>query len=236
MYRRRTGNRLSPTGEPLGSSSRDPNTTRAKQQLETNPNQRVTSTPSCAMIKARLPLRTKRKREAIQRDTRGLQIPANSRQRRACAKRSTSLQRDTGPDDRQQLRLGKTRSRSPRRSNQKQITAASGPQMLALPAPSAPARGQKGGKPNRRAGARNTASKGSGKGQASKDFDYLMKLPLEFRTNFHEKFHKNEICYGFQKKKACKRTDGTCKFSHICVGCGGSKPYNDCKCLTAKLP
>ena len=119
--------------------------------------------------------------------------------------------------------LEKARSRSPRRSNQKQITAPSGSQMLALPAPSAPVRGQKGGKHNRRAGARNTASKGSGKGQASKDFDYLMKLPLEFRTNFHEKFHKNEICYGFQKK-ACKRADGTCKLSQKCVGCGGSKP------------
>ena len=42
--------------------------------------------------------------------------------------------------------LEKARSRSPRRNNQKQITAASGPQMLALPAPSGATQGQKGGK------------------------------------------------------------------------------------------
>ena len=131
--------------------------------------------------------------------------------------------------------LEKARSRSPRRNNQKQLSLPGGSQMLALPAPSGSTQGQKGGKNRKRGGFRITGGKGSSKGQSPKDFDYLMKLPLEFRSNFHEKFHKNEICYGFQKK-ACKRTDGTCKFSHICVGCGGSKPYNDCKCLTAKLP
>ena len=46
--------------------------------------------------------------------------------------------------------LEKARSRSPRRSNQKQITAASGPQMLALPAPSGSTHGQKGGKNKKR--------------------------------------------------------------------------------------
>ena len=86
--------------------------------------------------------------------------------------------------------LEKARSRSPRRSNQKQLAAASGPQMLALPAPSAPAQGRKSGKDRRRSGTGRHVAKGSGKGQASKDFDYLMKLPLEFRSNFHEKFHK----------------------------------------------
>ena len=134
--------------------------------------------------------------------------------------------------------LEKARSRSPRRNNQKQLSS----QMLALPAPSAPA--QKGGKGGdrrlnkRRGGAGRAPSKGQapkGETPASKDFDYLMRLPHEFRANFHEQFHKNEVCYNFQRK-TCKRTDGTCKFSHVCVGCGGSKPYNDCKCLTAKLP
>ena len=98
-----------------------------------------------------------------------------------------------------------------------------------------PHKDEKGGKDRKEVVLRRFAAKGSGKGQASKDFDYLMKLPLEFRANFHEKFHKNEICYNFQRN-ACKRTDGKCKFSHVCVGCGGSKPYNECKCLTAKLP
>ena len=130
--------------------------------------------------------------------------------------------------------LEKARSRSPRRNNQKQITAASGPQMLALPAPSGSTQGQKGGKSKKRGGSKWTSTKGSGRGQASKDFDCLMKLPLEFRSNFHEKFHKNEICYKFQKR-ACKLPDDKCKFSHVCVGCGGSKPYDDCRCLTSKI-
>ena len=127
--------------------------------------------------------------------------------------------------------LEKARSRSPRRSNQKQITAPGGSQMLALPAPSAPAQRQKGGKGRKRAGVTHAAAKGSGK----KDFDFLMKLPLEFRAKFHQKFHNNEICYNFQRN-SCKRSDGKCKFSHVCVGCGGSMPYNDCKCLASKLP
>ena len=83
--------------------------------------------------------------------------------------------------------LEKARSRSPRRNNQKQLAAASGPQMLALPAPSAPAQGQKGGKGRKRGGFGRYAAES----QATKNFDYLMKLPLEFRANFHEKFHKN---------------------------------------------
>ena len=88
--------------------------------------------------------------------------------------------------------------------------AASGPQMLALLAPSAPAQGQKGGKGRKRGGFGRYAAKS----QAT-NFDYLMKLPLEFRANFHEKFHKNEICYKFQKN-SCTRSD-KCKFSHVCV-------------------
>ena len=97
--------------------------------------------------------------------------------------------------------LEKARSRSPRRNNQKQLAAAGGPQMLAFPAPSAPAQGQKGGKGRKRGGFGRYAAKS----QATKNFDYLMKLPLEFRANFHEKFHKNEICYKFQKN-SCTRS------------------------------
>ena len=110
--------------------------------------------------------------------------------------------------------LEKARSRSPRR---KQTSLSSGPSMLALPASSAPAQGQKGG----RRGNNKRKSKGKGKGGSSsstpsttKDFAYLM--PVNFRSNIHERFHKREICYPFQKV-TCK--NGTsCKFSHICVG------------------
>ena len=127
--------------------------------------------------------------------------------------------------------LEKARSRSPRRNAQKQLALPSGPQMIALPAPSAPAQGQEGN--NRGNKKRAGLGRYSAESQATKSFDFLMKLPLEFRANFHEKFHKNEICYKFQKNR-CNRSD-TCKFSHVCVGCGGSKPYDDCRCLTSKV-
>ena len=137
--------------------------------------------------------------------------------------------------------LEKARSRSPRRNTQKQLALPGGPQMIALPAPSAPAQGQKGGRrgsqkkgsagrfSNRKSGSISTQSP-----SGTKNFDFIMKLPLEFRAHFHEKFHKNEICYNFQKNN-CRRPDGKCKFSHVCVGCGGSKPYDDCRCLTSKI-
>ena len=128
--------------------------------------------------------------------------------------------------------LEKALSRSLRRNAQKQLALSGGPQMMALPAPSAPAQGQKGGKRRKRGNAGRFGKSGSISG--TKNFDFIMKLPLEFRANFHEKFHKNEICYNFQKNN-CKRPDGKCKFSHVCVGCGGSKPYDDCRCLTSKI-
>ena len=130
--------------------------------------------------------------------------------------------------------IEKARSRSPRRNTQKQLALDGGPQMIALPAPSAPAQGQKGGKRGnkKRGGAGRFGKSGSFSG--TKDFDYLLNLPHEFRSNFIDKFHKNELCYNFHRNK-CNRTGGKCKFTHLCVGCGGSKPYNDCRCLTSKI-
>ena len=132
--------------------------------------------------------------------------------------------------------LEKARSRSPRRNTQMQA-AITGSGQLALPAPSAPARGQKGGK-----GGNNRMKRGKGQGKVGsstssqqsgpKNFEYLMKLPVEFRENFHEQFHKKEICFNFQKK-ACSHQN--CKWAHICIGCGGSKPYDDCQCLSGKV-
>ena len=130
--------------------------------------------------------------------------------------------------------LEKARSRSPRR---KQSSQPSGPSMLALSASSEPAQGQKGGRRNNN----KKRSKGKRKGASSsstpstaKDFAYLMSLPAAFRSNFHEKFHKREICFPFQKR-TCKN-GASCKFAHICVGCGCSKPYDECRCLTNKTP
>ena len=92
------------------------------------------------------------------------------------------------------------------------------PGQLALPAPSAPARGPKGGK-----GGKNQRKRSKGQGTVGsqyKNFEYLMKLPFEFRVKFHERFHKKEICFNFQKKSC---SHGNCKWAHICVGCGGSE-------------
>ena len=46
------------------------------------------------------------------------------------------------------------------------------------------------------------------------------------------RFHKKEICFNFQKKTC---THQNCKWAHICVGCGGPKPYDDCQCLSGKV-
>ena len=40
------------------------------------------------------------------------------------------------------------------------------------------------------------------------------------------------VCFNFQKK-TCAHPK--CKWAHICVGCGGSKPYDDCLCLSGKV-
>ena len=98
--------------------------------------------------------------------------------------------------------------------------------MLALPAPSAPAQGGKGGRGSKNKRNRkergNSASSSSQLPSGPRNFDYLMKLSMEFRSNFHEKFHKNEICYNFQRNR-CNRSDGKCQFSHVCAGCGRVK-------------
>ena len=80
--------------------------------------------------------------------------------------------------------LEKARSRSPRRNNQKQLAAVSGLQMLALPAPSAPAQGQKGGKGRKRGGFGRYAAKGSGKGQATKEFRLSYETPSRISSKF----------------------------------------------------
>ena len=97
--------------------------------------------------------------------------------------------------------LEKARSRSPRRSAQKQKAISSGPTMLSLPAPSAPAQSSKGGegKSNRRRAKRSGKSAGSSQPSDNKNFNYIMNLPAAFRQNFHERFYKREICYSFQK-------------------------------------
>ena len=131
--------------------------------------------------------------------------------------------------------LEKARSRSPRRGSHSKRSA-----FLALPGPSVAAQGAKGGK-------RNNKKKGNGKGKSSsssqpssssnptKNFQYLMKLPIDFRSQFHERFHKKEICFPFQRGQ-CRGPAHSCKFAHICVECGGPKPYDECLCLSDSGP
>ena len=37
------------------------------------------------------------------------------------------------------------------------------------------------------------------------------------------------------QSNACNLSSEQCKFTHICVGCGDSEPYDDCKCRTSKI-
>ena len=127
--------------------------------------------------------------------------------------------------------LEKARSGSSRRK-EKQASLGSGPTMLPLPAPASRPQASKEGKGNRK------SKKGKGKGSSSpagpKNFEYLMKLPVDFRKNFHDECYKKEICYRFQSN-SWNLIGETSKFSHICVGCGGSKPHDDCRCLQSKI-
>ena len=134
--------------------------------------------------------------------------------------------------------LEKARSRSPRSNSQKQNALAGAPAMLALPSPSAPAlRVPKGGKgKNNKKKGKGNGKSGSSSSQSSgdKNFDFILyRVPVEFRSNFHERFQKREICCAFQKNSC--RSANTCRFAHICVDCGGPKPYDECMCLTNKI-
>ena len=133
--------------------------------------------------------------------------------------------------------LEKARSRSPRKKGN-QAALPAGPTMLALPAPAASTpcgpQGQKGGKGNSKG--KKGKGKGSSRPSGPKNFEYIMNLPIDFRKNFHEEYHNKKICFRL-KSNSCKAVQAgeACKYSHICIGCGGSKPYDDCRCFTSKI-
>ena len=112
--------------------------------------------------------------------------------------------------------LEKARSRSPSRSTQKQASLGAGPSMLALPAPAPRPQGAEKGHTQTR---RTRTSKGKGKSSSTpggqKKIEYLMKLPVDFRKNFHEKFHKKEICYRFQSNDLQSHCRAMHFFSHL---------------------
>ena len=133
--------------------------------------------------------------------------------------------------------LEKARSRSPRRNSQKQSAFAAGPAMLSLPAPAAPAQGSKGGRGRNNRKKAKGARKSAGSSQLSDDkgFQYLMKLPLAFRHNFHERFYKREICFSFQKNNCYYRAQMVRnEDSRISAWAAEAPSHNDeCRCLTS---
>ena len=137
--------------------------------------------------------------------------------------------------ERELAELRKARSRTPRVSNRGRGSRAlpNAPQ-LALPAPasSAPAPVSK---------SRGKGRKGKGKGKGGKkaidktktwQFGDLIRGPREIKDMFHGG-RDNTVCYNFQEHLC---TEGAqCNRQHCCIGCGGSKPYNECHCLQQRI-
>ena len=123
------------------------------------------------------------------------------------------------------------RSRSPlrRAGNKRPKAVPAPPQKLALTdAPN---------KKKHNSGRRNNKSTGKAQAKAStrsapsKGFQELMKAGDEIRKKFQAT--DNSICYGFQRR-ICDE-GGKSERRHICIGCGGSKPYDDCLCLDSQF-
>ena len=134
--------------------------------------------------------------------------------------------------EREVAELRKDRSRTPRFSNRgRGPRALPNGQQLALPAPasSAPAPVSKS----------KVAGKGGGKGgkkaiDKTKTWQFrdLLHGPREIKDMFHGG-RDNSVCFNFQEHLC---TEGAqCKRQHCCIGCGGSKPYNECHCLQQKI-
>ena len=89
------------------------------------------------------------------------------------------------------------------------------------------------------------AAKGQGKGRGNgkrrnkagqkKDgvwsFQQVSNSP-ELRNFFTPKNVNQGVCFKFQSHR-CK--DSNCPQLHCCIGCGGSKPYDDCHCLQDRV-
>ena len=112
--------------------------------------------------------------------------------------------------------LEKARSRSHRGKAQKQASLGAGPTMLALPPPAPRRQGQK-------RATRGHRKDGKGKGKASstpggqKNFEYLIKLPVDFRKNFHEKFHKKKSATGFRARSAVSLPSNASSLTFVLV-------------------
>ena len=91
--------------------------------------------------------------------------------------------------------------------------------------------------------ANETKTKGKGKGKKGKGrgktntgaggqistFSELMKIKAPNRPNLCAQAKaKPGVCFRWQSSQC---TEPSCPFTHVCIGCGGSSPYDQCKCL-----
>ena len=134
---------------------------------------------------------------------------------------------------------GVDRSRTPRsgtighmRGRKNRRLQLTGPQQLALPSSASSAPAPKA----------NPKSKGKGKGRGKRPGRrplagkvWTLADLLAGGDEVASMLHRNEgnvVCYRFQ--------EGTCQLdpctrSHVCIGCGGPRGYNQCKCLQSRL-
>ena len=131
-------------------------------------------------------------------------------------------------------RANQQRSRSPRpvgrgRGRRNQALPAPGA-VLALPAPPTPVAGQSKGKGH----GKSSRDKGKGKqqntpqGQVIQTFQELLRV--ERATLPALASSGTGVCYNFNQQMC---SDAACARPHVCVGCGGPRPYEDCRCITA---
>ena len=123
------------------------------------------------------------------------------------------------------------RSRSPLRrgGNRKPKALPAPPQTLALTdGPNAKKRTA--GRKNSIA-APKAKAKASTKSGPSKGVQQLMTAGDEIRKKFYAT--DNSICFRFQRHICDKGSK--CELRHICIGCGGNKPYDDCLCLNSQF-
>ena len=109
------------------------------------------------------------------------------------------------------------------------------PAQLALPPPAqaqpkARGRGRKGG--GRKGGKGDKNCKGIPAAGEVWNFYDLLRAGNRYKALFHERNANNGICFSFQERN-CEVPNPP--RLHICTGCEGAQPCNDCHCLQARV-
>ena len=125
------------------------------------------------------------------------------------------------------------RSRSSRgkgRRIESQAPVLPAPAQLTLAAPAAPQgdqpKGKGRGKNNR--GRRQGKNQNTPSGQNIQTFRELINLKKRIHPEWFQL--PPGVCFAFNQKKC---TDTACTRLHVCVACGGPRPYEDCRCVQA---